>query len=91
MRFALEHRFDAPLAVVEDAMVDPAFLESLRLPDVAPPEVLERTVDGATVVVRTRYVYTGSLDSLARRRRMQVVLRPSRSRGPWAPPFLPPR
>src|SRR5947209_1136232 len=67
MEFRLEHTFDAPLDAVEAAMVDPEFLESTRLPDVGPPEVLSREEDGDTVTLRVSYQYTGSLDSLARR------------------------
>jgi hypothetical protein len=67
VRFHLEHRFLAPLEKVEDAMVDPAFLEGTRLPDVAPPRVLSREESGPTITLRVRYQYTGSLDSLARR------------------------
>lgn len=67
MKFRLEHTFDAPLHAVENAMVDPAFLEGTRLPDVGPPEVLTREEDGDTVILRVHYHYTGSLDSLARR------------------------
>jgi len=48
-------------------MVDSAFLESTRLPDVGPPKVLSRDDDGDTVTLRVSYHYTGSLDSLARR------------------------
>lgn len=67
MNFRLEHTFDAPLDAVEQAMVDPVFLESTRLPDVGPPKVLSRDDDGDTVTLRVSYHYTGSLDSLARR------------------------
>ena len=67
MKFRLEHTFDAPLEAVETAMVDPAFLEGTRLPDVGPPRVLSREEDGDTVTLRVRYEYTGSLDALARR------------------------
>jgi Protein of unknown function (DUF2505) len=67
VKFHLEHHFDAPLERVEAATVDPAFLESTRLPDVGPPQVLSRDEAGDTVSVRVRYEYTGSLDSLARR------------------------
>jgi len=67
MKFHLEHTFDAPLDAVEEAMVDPTFLESTRLPDVGPPKVLSREEDGDTVTLRVSYHYTGSLDSLARR------------------------
>lgn len=48
-------------------MVNPTFLESTRLPDVGPPEVLSREENGDIVTLRVSYQYTGSLDSLARR------------------------
>jgi len=67
MKFDLVHRFGAPLNTVEEAMVDPVFLEGTRLPDVAPPKVLERDESGDVVTLRVRYEYTGSLDTLARR------------------------
>jgi hypothetical protein len=67
VKFHLEHDFDAPLDAVEEAMVDPVFLEGTRLPDVGPPKVLSRDDDGDTVTLRVHYHYTGSLDSLARR------------------------
>jgi hypothetical protein len=67
MKFDLVHSFGAPLHTVEEAMVDPVFLESTRLPDVAPPKVLERDESGDVVTLRVRYEYTGSLDTLARR------------------------
>jgi hypothetical protein len=67
VKFHLEHTFAAPLDAVEAAMVDPAFLEGTRLPDVGPPKVLSRDDDGSTVTLRVDYHYTGSLDSLARR------------------------
>ena len=67
MKFHLEHTFDAPLGAVEDAMVDPEFLESTRLPDVGPPKVLSRDESADTVTLRVNYEYTGSLDGLARR------------------------
>ena len=67
MKFHLDHTFDAALETVEAAMVDPEFLESTRLPDVGPPEVVSRAEDGDTVTLRVSYHYTGSLDSLARR------------------------
>ena len=67
MEFHLEHSFDAPLEAVEEAMVNPLFLEGTRLPDVGPPTVLSREEDGDTVTLSVSYHYTGSLDSLARR------------------------
>jgi hypothetical protein len=67
VKFTLEHRFAASLEIVEDAMVDPVFLEGTRLPDVGPPSVLSREVAGDIVTLRVRYEYTGGLDALARR------------------------
>jgi hypothetical protein len=67
VKFHLEHRFDAPLEAVEEAMVDPEFLEGTRLPDVGPPRVLSRDDAGATVTLRVKYEYTGGLDALAKR------------------------
>ena len=67
MRFDLEHRFSAPLAAVEAAMVDPAYLAALRLPDVAPPKVLAVDGDDSLVTTRVAYEYTGSLDPIAQR------------------------
>ena len=67
MKFRLEHRFEAPLTAVEEAMVDPEFLEGTRLPDVGPPRVLSRDDAGGTVTLSVKYEYTGGLDALARR------------------------
>ena len=46
-------------------MADPAYLASVALPDMAPPEVLERSRNGSEVVTRVLYRYTGSLESWA--------------------------
>jgi hypothetical protein len=67
VRFDLEHRFSAPLAAVEDAMIDPTYLAALRLPDVAPPTVLAVDGNDALVTTRVAYQYTGSLDPIAQR------------------------
>jgi hypothetical protein len=48
-------------------MGDPAFYAELRLPDVEPPEVVVRTVDGDRVDMHVRFTYTGKLDPVARR------------------------
>jgi len=72
VRFDLEHRFSAPLAAVEAAMIDPTYLAALRLPDVAPPTVLGIDGDDSLVTTRVAYEYTGSLDPIA-----QQVLRGS--------------
>jgi Protein of unknown function (DUF2505) len=67
VRFDLDHRFGAPVAAVEDAMVDPVYLEALRLPDVAPPTVLGVETEDSLVTTRVAYQYTGSLDAIAQR------------------------
>ncbi len=67
MRFDLKHNFGAPLAAVEDAMLDAEYLAALRLPDVAPPQVLGVEANGTTVTTRVAYQYTGSLDAIAER------------------------
>jgi len=67
VKFRLEHRFEAPLTAVEEAMVDLEFLEGTRLPDVGPPRVLSRDDAGGTVTLSVKYEYTGGLDALARR------------------------
>ena len=48
-------------------MGDPDFYAELRLPDVEPPELVCRTVDGVRVDVDVRFTYTGKLDPIARR------------------------
>ncbi|MCU1426010.1 MAG: hypothetical protein JWL83_10 [Actinomycetia bacterium] len=65
--FSVRHEFDSPPEVVGAAMTDPAFVASLRLPDVGPPEVIDRATDGDGVVLRARFRFTGSLDPIARK------------------------
>jgi Protein of unknown function (DUF2505) len=65
--FAAKHEFDAPPGVVAAAMTDPAFVSSLRLPDLEAPEVLGRGADGGGASLRYRYRFVGSLDPIARR------------------------
>ena len=48
-------------------MIDPRYLAALRLPDVAPPNVLGVDGDGSVVTTRVAYEYTGSLDPIAQR------------------------
>jgi hypothetical protein len=67
MRFATEHRFNAPPDVVAEAMVDAGYLADLRLPDVDVPEIQERRDDGRSVTTRVRFRYTGALDAVALR------------------------
>jgi hypothetical protein len=67
VRLAASHHFAGSVAEVCAAMGDPAFYAVLRLPDVEPPELVSRTVDGARVDVHVRFMYTGKLDPIARR------------------------
>ena len=62
MRFRVEQRVAAPLADVEDALVDPAFLARLGdLPRLGAPVVLSSDDDGGTVRQRVRYRFAGEL------------------------------
>ena len=63
----MEHRFAAPLASVEQAMIDAEYLAALRLPDVAPPTVLGIEERDGQVTTRVAYQYTGTLDPIAQR------------------------
>ena len=68
MRLEAHHEFPAPVDAVEEAMADPAFYEQLRdLPDLAPPEVLDRTEVGSRITLQVRYVFTGHIDPIVRR------------------------
>lgn len=67
MRLDAAHRFTAPGDEVCDAMGDPEFYATLRLPDVEPPEVIVRTAVGTRVDVHVRFTYIGKLDPIARR------------------------
>ena len=62
MRFSVEQRFAAPLEAVEDALLDPAFVERLgELPKLGAPQLLDHVVEGHLVRQRVRYRFTGSL------------------------------
>ena len=63
MRFTVEQRFGAPLAAVEAALLDPAFLARLaELPRLGAPELLSSEDDGGDLVVqRVRYRFAGDL------------------------------
>ena len=65
MRFTSEHRFEAPALAVMAAMVDGSLYAGLDLPDLGRPEVLEHR-EGAELLLRLRYHYTGHLDPIAR-------------------------
>jgi Protein of unknown function (DUF2505) len=66
MRFAAEHRFDAPVDAVIAGLTDPEFHHGLQLPDL---KLLDVDVhpDQSETVLRLRYDFVGHLDPLARR------------------------
>jgi hypothetical protein len=64
VRFRIQQRFDAPLARVEAALLDPAFLDRLAtLPKLGRPVLLDQQVDGDVVRRQVRYAFTGHLSS----------------------------
>ena len=71
MHFQVEHHFRAAPQQVAAVLARPDFYTHLDLPDLARPTVLEHRegegeVDGGTVI-RLRYEFVGSLNSLVRR------------------------
>ncbi len=67
MRFQAEHRFHGSPGEVAAVLTDPRFYQTLELPDVSNPEVLESSAGGERSLLRLRYRYTGDLDPMARR------------------------
>jgi Protein of unknown function (DUF2505) len=67
MRFQVEHRFNGSPSEVAALLTDPRFYETLVLPDVSQPEILESKTDGARSMLSIRYQFTGSLDAMGRR------------------------
>lgn len=68
MRFHLEQEFRLPLQDVEDAYVDPEFIERLaELPKLGHPELLDQQREGAVVRQRVRYRFEGELSSAVTR------------------------
>ena len=65
--FTARHEFEAAPDAVGAAMTDPAFVASLHLPDLEPPEVLDHRVDDDGRMVRARFRFVGKLDPIARR------------------------
>ena len=62
MRFSLEQVFPGPLERVEQALLDPAFLERMAsLPKLGRPQLLDQQDDGTTVRRRVRYAFAGEL------------------------------
>jgi Protein of unknown function (DUF2505) len=67
MRFQAEHWFNGSPGRVAALLTDPHFYETLVLPDVSQPEVMESSSDGQRSRLRLRYEFSGSLDPRARR------------------------
>lgn len=67
MRYAARHRFHAAPDMVAAVLADPDFYRSLRLPDVAPPTVLEHARLADETLVRLRFVFAGRLDPVVTR------------------------
>ena len=67
MHFRIEQRFDAELADVEAALLDPAFLAELAtLPKLGRPALLEQHTDGDMTYQKIRYAFVGDLSSAVR-------------------------
>lgn len=68
MRFTIEQAFAGPLAAVEHALADPAFLERLStLPKLGRPTLENRVEDGDLVHLWVRYAFTGEVNGAVRR------------------------
>ncbi|MGH9216107.1 MAG: DUF2505 family protein [Acidimicrobiales bacterium] len=65
VRFAAEHRFDAPVDAVVAGLTDPAFHRELQLPDLKLLDV-DTHANQAEAVLRLRYDFVGHLDPFAR-------------------------
>ncbi len=67
MKFAVEQRIGFDPDATARALTDPELYAGFAgLEKVAPPEVLERTVDGDLVRMRIRYRFAGALSAPAR-------------------------
>jgi hypothetical protein len=65
--FRIEQRFAAPVAAVEAAQLDPAFIARLdRLPKIGRAELVSQEEDGDLVDQEIRYVFTGELSAAVR-------------------------
>ena len=67
MRFRIEQRLPGPLAAVEEAFADPAFLARLAvLPKLGEPELRHRAEDGHLVHLSVHYQFVGEVSSAVR-------------------------
>jgi hypothetical protein len=68
VRFTIEQSFDGPLARVEAALVDPAYLERLStLPKLGRPTLVHRVEAGDLVHHWVKYAFVGELNAAVRR------------------------
>jgi Protein of unknown function (DUF2505) len=67
VQFSAEHHFDAAPEAVGTLLLDPDFHAHVTLPDLAPPTVVNRAVDGSATVLTLRYEFVGQLDPIARK------------------------
>jgi hypothetical protein len=64
MRFRITQRIEAPVADVEAALLDPAFLERMaELPKLGRPQLLDVDDQGDLVRRRIRFAFAGQLSS----------------------------
>ena len=68
MRFRIEQRFTGSLVDVENALVDPAYLERLgSLPKLGAPTLVHQVVTDDVVHQWVKYRFTGDLNAAVRR------------------------
>jgi hypothetical protein len=67
MRFSADHVLPGPPADVVAVWLDPRFHETLDLPDLSRPEVVEASTTGTASLLRLRYEFTGHLDPVVRK------------------------
>jgi hypothetical protein len=67
VEFRIEQRFAAPLAAVEAAQLDAAFIARLtNLPKIGHAELVDQNQDGTIVDQEIRYVFVGDLSAAVR-------------------------
>lgn len=68
MKFRLEQRVPAPPDAVQEAVLDPAYLERLaELPKLGSPALLSQETRSGKVFQRVRYAFVGELNSAVRK------------------------
>lgn len=67
MRFELVQHVRAPIDAIEEALVDPRFLDALAgLPKLGRPQLLEQRAMGERIFQRVRYDFEGDLNATVR-------------------------